>query len=139
MKLFGSKPNKPQSYVTISSRGEIRVTADSVPEAKLAIKELKLKKKALLLAKRQLMDQERAIRASYTDKIRRQGSKFQGPGIWGQGRFVRAAQTVARDKARKDLAKQLAPLEEERQRLEAMVAAVDQAILKVESYIIKNS
>lgn len=129
--------NEPQSYVTILPNGEIHVTGDSVPEVKLALKELKLKKKAYSLTKREVMQKQRAIRASYTEQVRQQGSKFRGGG--GIGSFVRTVQTISRDTARRQLANELAPLEQQKANIERIVAAIEQVLLQVESYIIKNS
>ena len=83
------------------------------------------------------MQQQRAIRASYTDQVRQQGSKFRGGG--GIGSFVRTVQTISRDAARRELATDLAPLEQQKADIERIVAAIDQVLLQVESYIIKNS
>jgi hypothetical protein len=129
--------SEPQSFVDISPDGEISVRANSVPEAKLALKELKLKKKELSLLKKQVTEQERQIRAAYTDEVRRRGTKFQGGG--GIGKFVRLAQTASRDAARHNLAQQLAPHEQQKRKIEAMKSAIEQLILQVEMFIHNNS
>lgn len=82
--------NAPQSYVTFTPSGEIIVRANTVAEAKLALKELKLKKKEQSILKKQLMEQERQIRATYTDTVRRRGSKFQSGNT--VGKYVRLYQ-----------------------------------------------
>jgi hypothetical protein len=127
----------PQSYIHVTQNGEVSVYASSVAEAKLALKELKLKKKELALYKKQLLEYERQIRANYTQQVRERGSKFQGGGKLG--RVVRGFQTYSRDAARRDLANQLAPYEQERRELEAVKTAIEQAILRVEIYINENS
>jgi hypothetical protein len=129
--------SQPQSLVEISQSGEISVRANSVPQAKLALKELKLKKKELSLLKKQVTEQERQIRATYTDEVRRRGSKFHGGG--SIGRFIRLAQTASRDSARANLAQQLAPFEEQKRKIEAMRSAIEQLILQVEAFILNNS
>ena len=133
MKFFG-KSNT--SFVRISGNN-VRVNAKTVPEAKLALKELKLHKKDYALAKRQINEQQKAIRAAYTDEIRRRGSKFQGGG--GVGRFIRIVQTAKRDGARKELAKKLEPLEVKKRQVEAIITAIDQTALQIEAHILKNS
>ena len=52
------------------------------------------------------------IRAEYTDKVRQQGSKVRGGGSLGS--LARTLQTANRDADRRALAKQLAPLEEQK-------------------------
>jgi uncharacterized protein (DUF3084 family) len=129
--------NKPQTFVDISSDGEITVRANSIAEVKLALKELKLRKKELSLHKKQVTAQERQIQASYTNEIRSRGSKFQGGG--GIGKFIRRVQTSNRDASRQNLAHQLAPYEVEKRGIEAMQSAIEQMILQLESYILSNS
>ena len=129
-------PNQ-NSFVTIASNGQIRVSAQSVAEAKIAIKELKLKKKEYALAKREISQQQKQIRAEYTDAVRQRGSKFIGGG--NIGRIVRTVQTINRDADRRALAQQLAPLEQQKNAIDTVINAIDQAILQVEMYIVKNS
>src|SRR5262249_11251818 len=61
----------PASLVTFTADGQIRVHARSAAEAKLAIRELRAKKKELSLSKRAIMQQQREIRAAYTNLVRR--------------------------------------------------------------------
>lgn len=131
-----SQPDE-HSFIEITPKGELRVKASSVSEAKLAIKELKLKKKEYSVKKREITNRQQQIRAAYTDKVRRQGSKVRGGG--GLGRFIRNVQTANRDIARSNLAKQLAPLEEYKAQIDSIMSAIDKAILHVEAYILKNS
>lgn len=100
------------SLVKIANTDEIYVTAQSVIEAKAAIKELKLKKKEYALVKKEITQQQKLIRAEYTDKVRRQGSKVRGGGHLGS--FVRSLQTYNRDSNRRALADRLAPLEQQK-------------------------
>lgn len=66
------------SFVTITDDGELRVSARSIAETKIAIKELKLKKKEYALVKRKIHQNQKQIRAEYTDRVRQRGSKFRG-------------------------------------------------------------
>lgn len=116
---------------------ELNISVQSLPEAKLKIKTLKLKKKEYALVKRELTQQQKMIRAEYTDKIRQQGSKVRGGGSLGS--LVRTLQTGNRDAARRDFAQQLAPLEEQKNTVDAVITAIDQAILQLEKYIVENS
>lgn len=129
-------PNQ-NSFVTISDNGELRVSARTVAEAKIAIKELKLKKKKYALVKREISQQQKQIRADYTDQVRQRGSKLRGGG--SIGRLVRAVQTVNRDADRRNLAQQLAPLEQQKNTVDGIINAIDQTILQVEKFIIENS
>jgi len=133
----GGPIGEPLSYINISPSGEITLYAKTTAEAKLALKELKLKKKEYSLQKRQIKEQQRIIRAEYTQTVRQRGSKFIGGG--GIGRIIRDVQTISRDAKRRDLANQLAPYEQLKQYIEAVIPAIDQMILKVEAAMLANS
>lgn len=129
-------PNQ-NNFVTITDNGELTISAQSVAEAKIAIKELKLKKKEYALTKREISQQQKQIRAEYTDQVRRKGSKFRAGG--SVGRLVRTVQTIKRDADRRILAQELAPLEQQKNAIEAVINSIDQKILQVEKSIIENS
>jgi len=129
-------PNQ-NSFVKITDDGELSISARSVAEAKIAIKELKLKKKEYALVKREISQQQKQIRAEYTDQVRQRGSKFRGGG--SVGRLVRTVQTINRDADRRSLAQELAPLEQQKNAVEAVITAIDQKILQVERFIVENS
>ena len=124
-----------QSFVEIVN-STAHVKASSISEAKLALKDLKLKKKEYALLKRELNEKQKEIRASYTDEVRTRGSMLRGGG--GLGKFVRFVQTASRDGKRSQLAVALAPLVQEKQSIESLIHAIDLASLQVESYILKN-
>lgn len=124
-------------FISISEDGRINIAVQSVAEAKIAIKALKLKKKEFALTKREISQQQKIIRADYTDKVRQQGSKVRGGG--SIGRFVRTVQTINRDADRRALAQRLAPLEEQKNAVDRIITAIDQAILQLERYILENS
>ena len=126
-------PNQP--LVTITST-EVKVSARDTAEARLALKELKLKKKEVALQKKRVMADMKAIRASYTDEVRRRGSMMRGGG--GAGKVVRLFQTGSRDARRRQLATDLAPLETEKQRLESMTTTIEGILVKLEQYILSN-
>jgi hypothetical protein len=125
------------SFVKITDDGELSISARSVAEAKIAIKELKLKKKEYALVKREISQQQKQIRAEYTDQVRQRGSKFRGGG--SVGRLVRTVQTINRDADRRSLAQELAPLEQQKNAVEVVITAIDQKILQVERFIVENS
>jgi hypothetical protein len=136
---IGSKISQivERSYIDFLPDGQVIISAQSALEAKLALKELKLEKKKYRLLKKQITEQERQIRATYTDHIRQRGSKFQGG--QGLGRFIRRVQTDLRDNKRRSLALELAPLEQEKRRIENMIESFDKAILEVELFIFNNA
>lgn len=108
----------------------------SVAEAKITIKCLKLKKKEYALAKKEISQQQKEIRATYTEQVRQRGSKFIGGG--GIGRIVRTVQTINRDADRRNLAEALAPLEQRKNKVETAINLIDQKILQIERYIVEN-
>ena len=75
--------------------------------------------------------EQKAIRAEYTDTVRRRGSKVAGGG--GFGRFLRNMQTISNDSARRELANALAPLENTKQRIELAMTASENAIAQLEA------
>jgi cobalamin biosynthesis Co2+ chelatase CbiK len=129
-------PNQ-NSFVNISNNGDLNVSAKSVAEAKIAIKELKLNKREYALAKREISQQQKLIRAEYTNSVRQKGSKFIGGG--GFGRLVRTVQTISRDADRRTLAQELAPLEQHKNAIDCIINAIEQAVLQLEKFIIEKS
>jgi len=121
------------SFVAIDVGFRIVVNAKTVPEAKIALKELKLLKKALASKKRGVMEEERVTRAEYTDGVRRRPAKMRGSSIIAK--MSRATESLSRASARQNLAGELAPHEREKGRIEANILAVEQAILRLESQI----
>jgi hypothetical protein len=59
-------------------------------------------------------------------------------GAGGLGKFVRAVQSASRDSKRAQLANALAPYEKEKQDTDAMLRAIDSAILQVEAAILNK-
>jgi hypothetical protein len=114
----------------------IRVRTNSLDEAKMAIKELKLMKKQYALSKRTVGEEQKRIRAQYTQEVRSRGSMMRGGG--GIGRFVRDIQSGSRDNRKARLASDLAPLEQKKQEIETVIRAIDSTIIQVEAAIIKQ-
>lgn len=123
-------------YVTVDKNGDIHINVQNAVEASLAIKKLRLLKKAWAVRKREVTSQQKAIRADYTDNVRRRGSKFVGGG--GLGRFIRLMQTGSRDSARAGLARALEPLERKMHEIEAASIAIDRAIGQMEVYVLRG-
>jgi hypothetical protein len=125
-----------QDPVTFAENGDIEISVHSSADAKLALKQLRLRKRELALLKRSYTAEQRELRAGYTDQVRRRSPVMRGGG--GVGQFVRAVQGGSRASARKNLAKDLAPVEEKRHTIDQMIGMVDEAILKIESYLLKS-
>jgi hypothetical protein len=122
----------PASYVTFTQDGQIHVDVRNRAQAKMAVRELRTKKKELALAKRAITQELRKIRAGYTHHVRRRGSKLIGGG--SVGRIIRAVQTIDRDAVRRQLAHDLAPLEEHRSRIEGAILAIDCLMIQLQHY-----
>jgi hypothetical protein len=132
----------PALYLSISvdSNGNIEriaTTAETIPEAKLAIKELKMLKKAFQLQKRQINERQRIIRAEYTQYVRERGMKFPGGGWIGQA--IRIAQSASRENAKSKLAEALEPYEQQKRYVEAVISTIEGLILGLEAAILQAS
>jgi hypothetical protein len=123
----------PTTFVKIEGDA-VQCIVNNLAEAKIALKELKLKKKEFGIMKREIMTSQKEIRAAYTHEVRSRGSMMRGGG--GFGRFVRAIQTISRDSKRSQLAKNLMPLEREKQRIEGMIEAIDSLIVQLEAHLL---
>ena len=116
--------------------GEIHLRVTSVAEAKLAIKEIRIKKKELALFRREVVARQRELRVTHTHSTRTQGPMMRGGR--GFGRFFRAVQSASRHSDRSSLASDLAPLEEEKFRIDGDMRGFDSLILQLETYIVQN-
>ena len=115
----------------------LTVYTNSVPEKKLAIKEINLKKKELALEKRSINDQQKIIRATYTANVRSRRSLISGGGQFGQA--IRTIERNSHDRERAHLARDLAPLDEKKQHLDAMILALDNLALQLELQILSSA
>jgi hypothetical protein len=120
------------SLVVFQQDGRVKLNINTAQEAKVAINELRLKKKEWAVVKREVMEEMRQIRAAYTEYTRQRGSKFPGGGTIG--RMIRAFQTMDRDQMRNRLAQELAPLEAERRDIDSRMLEIDRAILEAQRF-----
>jgi hypothetical protein len=123
--------------VQFTDDGQIRVSANSVAEAKLAIKELRLRKKAVGLEKRQVTQAITALNAERRRQTANQGSMMRGGG--NLGKFTRGMQSMGRDAERRNHAARLQPYEQEKARLDRYTLGIDQMINQLEAYILQNT
>ncbi len=119
--------------VTYGENGSIDVSTNTVTEAKLAIKELRRRKRELGVTKREINEKMREIRAAYTDQVRSRSPMMRGGG--GFGRAMRMLQTGSRAGTRQQLARELAPWEVQRATIERHILLVDGVITRMEAQL----
>src|SRR5215211_7659624 len=102
--------------VQFTDDGQIRVRATSVAEAKLAIKQLRLRKKAVGLEKREVTQAITAINAERRMQTANQGRMMRGGGNLGQ--LTRTFQGISRDMDKSRHAARLQPYQQEKARLD---------------------
>jgi hypothetical protein len=127
----------PSGLISYHTDGEIKLTGNTVAEAKTILAELRLHKKVLAEQKREVAVREREIRADYTDKVRHQGSLAHGSGGFAQ--VIRSSQQSARRNSRAHMANALRPLEDRKRAIDAQVATTDRVMLNVEAWILKQA
>ncbi len=120
-------------YVAICENGSYELLARDVAEGKLAIKELRRFKKELNLEIRKTNAAMKEIRTNYTAMTRHRGSMVRGGGKLGK--FFRGMQSFSRDLTRSGLAHDLAPHEDQKQRLSKFKHLADTLILKTEKIL----
>ena len=125
------------NVVLFTDDGDIALRVTSVPEAKLAIKQLRLRKKAVGLEKREVTHAITAINTQRRMQTANQGSKMRGGG--DVGKIVRSFQTLGRDADRRNHAARLQPYQQEKARLDQYTLTIDQLITQLEAYILQNS
>ncbi|MEA2516111.1 MAG: hypothetical protein QOJ59_5600 [Thermomicrobiales bacterium] len=143
MGLFGRKKKgqggfakgKTASGLVSFDGDRIRANVKSASEAKMAIKELRVMKKALSADKKAVASRLSEIRAQRQVKLGKRGSMMRGGK--GLGRFVRSVQSASRDSERASHATAVAPYEEEKTRIERKMIAIDQMIAKLEAHSIQ--
>ena len=114
--------------------GRFELNVRNKAECKLALQAIRVKKKEVHLAKKENMEEQRRIRAAYTDYVRRRGSRYPGGGRIGK--FVRLIQTMNRDQQRLALANELAPYEHRRKEYEELLMACERGIGEAERMLL---
>ena len=110
-----------QKFIRIGVNGRLSpLDVRNIQEAHLALKEIPLLKKELVLNKREVDEKIRQLRADYTHQRQQQGSKMRGGGWIGQ--IVRAYQTADTDNQRYTLAAQIKPLEGKKRYYESLIS-----------------
>ena len=150
MPLFGRKKPEPPAVVEpadpptlisegiyLKSDGSITLSIESVDQAKIGIKALKLEKKELNARKKQIGMEIKALRVQRSEKVAAQGSMVRGGG--NIGKYARAMQRAGRDNDRRQHASALAPHEREKMVIDMFITNIDQAIVHLERYILQQS
>jgi hypothetical protein len=109
------------------------VRVSSVGDAKLAIKQLKLRKKEIANVKRGAQQAINAITAERRDQLARQGRMTRGGG--GLGRAIRTFEGLQRDRDKAAHERRLDPFQRQKAALDAHALDVDKVIVQLESYI----
>lgn len=113
--------------------GRIEARAESRAEAKLVIKELKLKKKELQMGRRQITQEMQAVRAEYRSRVAGRHSTV-GLGRGGMGRVVRAGIQGKRRAERMQSDDAVSRLEQQRNVYDSDMLELDRLILRFEQY-----
>lgn len=126
----------PTSGVIFKPNGDITVETNTVTEAKLAIKQLKLKKKEWAIAKKEVATEMAQLRAARQLELARQGSMMRGGGKIGK--VVREVEHASRDAARRRYANALAPLEQRKALIERQMLKIDNVIALIEARLLQH-
>jgi len=113
--------------------GRIEVRCETRAEAKLAIREVKLKKKELQLARRDVVQEIRAVRADYRSSVAGRHSTV-GLGRGTGGRLMRAGIQGKRRYERMAADNEVTELEARRNSFDDALLEVDGLILTLENY-----
>ena len=111
--------------------------AESVPDAKICIKELKLKKKELQLQKKEVAAQITQVRAAHrTAKVQK------GPAMRGSGFLANVSRSIDRTvkhSAAVNVDNAVRELESQKAVIDQNIAQFDNAVLGLERYILENA
>lgn len=130
------EPEPAPRGLTFLDDGDIHINIGTVEEAKLAIKQLKLKKKEYAVLKKGVTNELSQINATRKVALGKRGSMMRGGGNFGK--TVRAFDRMGRDAERRNHAGNIAPLEGQKAAIESRVLRIDQAITMLEGYILEQ-
>jgi len=117
--------------------GSIVLNIRSAADAKVALQQLKLRKRELAVEKKAINTQLAQMRAAHQIKLGNRGSMVRGGGK--VGKFVRAVEQGSRDNDRAQYSNQLLPLEQAKARVDARILNVESGIVEVQRYITSNA
>ncbi len=122
---------------TFKDDGSVVLKVRSAADAKVALQQLKLKKRELAVEKKAINTQLAQMRAAHQIKLGNRGSMMRGGGK--VGKFVRAVEQGSRDIDRAQYANQLLPLEQAKARVDARMLNVESSIVEVQRYMTSNT
>ncbi len=122
-------------FVTVWPDGSADFRVNSLPEAKLVLKSLRLLKKEINLALKETNASLREVRHEYTTQVRQRGSMVRGGGKFGQ--IIRIVQTVSRDMQRSQLAANIQPLHQQQEYLRGLIASIERHMIRIESAMLR--
>jgi hypothetical protein len=135
-----AQPGTPQSapqtqhvWAPPSTTGAGSYVPDSVPDAKLRIKELKLQKKEIQAQKKEVAQQIAAIRAKH------RSSKVNSAPLTRGGGFIASTARTMRQVSAMNVDSVVGELERQKAALDGRIAQLDSAILQCERYILDNT
>lgn len=135
--LTNGEAAKTARGVSFQDDGSIRLSLHSIPEAKLAVKQLKLRKQEIALEKKAVTAKMAEVRASRQIALGNRSSMVRGGGKLGS--FVRTTQRFERDSERARHAATMAPMERQKAVIERRLLNVQAAITAAQEYILENN
>jgi hypothetical protein len=117
--------------VKFTRDGSVQWQVSTTAEAKLAIKQLRLKKKELTAQKREIAADVSAVRAEYRTKAA--GRLYMGRGGGTAGQMIRAGVRAKRRSERMAVEDSVVPLEQQKAQLDARMLVIDRAIAQIET------
>jgi len=115
----------PEMAEELDLYADMRIAVETIPEARSAIKKLRLRKKQLRQEKKLVNLAMKQIRAKHRDKL---------GGRTGRG-FFGAIRKAGKATARANRDKELEPLQAQKLKIDDLLLQIDEAILKLEDFI----
>ena len=114
----------------------VRVSAVDAAEAKLVVRELKMKKKDVQLQKKEISSEIAQMRAHHRASMAAATSPVRVGGT--VGKMMRGMERVNKVTARNGLENRVVPLEQQKFQLDKNITAIDDCLLKLERFILEN-
>ena len=122
-----------QSGMVVAEGDTFSIQAETLPDARVALKELKFLKKDLQLEKKMVAADLKVLRTSRSQQVASQGSMMRGGGQGGQ--VLRTFQRIGRDHDRSKHASNMAPYQQAIAELDERINQVDKVIATLDRHI----
>ncbi len=129
-------PWSTSGLIRLDAAGDIVVSVSSVADARLASKDVRLRKRELGVEKKAVTQQMAAMRADYRTSIANRGPSMRGGG--NLGKFVRGMDQINRANARSSQANALQPYEVQKQVIDRQIVSLDTLLNQLDGYIIQQ-